>query len=105
MAYDRERSAICNKFEDYIYAIEHELFQKQYGVRRVFIPFITRNERRMRSMMDALAAMTEKKPSLLSHFLFKTHPTLKSRENPRATGHMLTEPWSRVGYPALQLDQ
>jgi hypothetical protein len=105
MAYDRERSGICNKFEDYIYAIDNELFEKQYGVKSYFIPFVTRNARRMHSMMDCLAAMTEKKPSLRRYFLFKIHPTLKSRETPRATGHMLLEPWKRVGYPDLQLDQ
>jgi hypothetical protein len=66
--------------------------------------FATRSLRRKLSMMEALMAMTEAKPSLRRYFLFKTHPTLKSRENPRATGHMLAEPWSRAGYPDLQLD-
>jgi hypothetical protein len=94
-----------HKFEDYIYAIDNELFEKQYGVKSYFIPFVTRNARRMQSMMDCLAAMTEKKPSLRRYFLFKIYPTLKSRETPRATGHMLLEPWKRVGYPDLQLDQ
>jgi hypothetical protein len=104
MTYDRERSGIHNKFEDYIYALEHGLFEKQYNVKQFFIPFVTRNERRMQSMMDCLAALTDKRPSLRRHFLFKTHPTLKSRESPRATGHMITEPWKRVGYPDLYLD-
>ncbi|MDP3074747.1 LysR family transcriptional regulator [Bradyrhizobium sp.] len=104
-SYDRERSAICNKFDDYIYALENGLFQKQYDVRTFFIPFITRNERRMQSMMDCLAAKTERKKELRRYFLFKTHPTLKSRENPRASGHMLTEPWKRVGNADLYLDK
>jgi predicted transcriptional regulator len=105
MAYDRERSGICNKFEDYIYAIENDLFRKQYGVRTFYIPFITRNERRLQSIMECLANMTDKKRELRQYFLFKTHPTLKSREKPRATGHMLTEPWKRVQYPDVQLDK
>lgn len=104
-SYDRERSAIGNKFDDYLYALEEGLFQKQYGVKVFFIPFITRNQRRMKSMMDCLAAKTESRKELRRYFLFKTHPTLKSRENPRATGHMLTEPWARVGYPNLKLDE
>jgi hypothetical protein len=102
---DFARSAICNKFADYLYCLENDLFRNRYGFKTTFVPFITRTKVRMENMKSHLAAMTEGKPSLRQWFLFKTHPTIKSREKPRATGHMLTEPWSRVGYPDLQLDQ
>ncbi len=104
-AYDRERSSICNKFAAYIHIIDNELIRRQFGFATHQFAFVTRNATRMQSMMDALMAMTERKPSLRRHFLFKTHPTLKSREAPRATGHMLTEPWKRADNPDLQLDQ
>ena len=38
--------------------------------------------------------------------LFKTFPSFTSPERPPPpSGHMLTEPWQRVGFPPLYLDR
>jgi hypothetical protein len=39
-------------------------------------------------------------------FLFKTFPSFTSFEKPpAATGHMLTQPWHRLGHPEFHLNQ
>ena len=56
----------------------------------------------MQSMMKLVNRITDGKGSNI--FLFKTFPAFTSYENPPApTGHMLTEPWHRVGYSPLFL--
>jgi hypothetical protein len=115
--YDRERSGIANKFRKYITAIEGKMYEDQFGVKIFYIPFVTRSEARMHSMMKCLEEMTEDKPRLRKQFLFKWEPHLKPikaydeekrkwiyERHPLPTGKMLTEPWFRVEKPALQLD-
>jgi hypothetical protein len=65
------------------------------------VPFITPTTRRRESMMALLESMTLNNKPLRKHFLFKTHPLFTSSTKPRATGHMIEEPWLRVGYPPL----
>ncbi len=56
----------------------------------------------MQSMMQLLEKITEGRGSKM--FLFKTFPAFTSFEKPPPpTGHMLTEPWHRVGYSPLFL--
>jgi len=101
-SYDYERSSIRAKFEDYITVIEREIYKSHFGARTFFVPFITPTTRRLESMMVLLEEMTEKKPSLRKHFLFKTHPLFTSSTKPRPSGHMVDEPWIRVFNPPLQ---
>jgi len=50
----------------------------------------------MESMMALLHRLTGGHGAKM--FLFKTFPALTSFEKPpAATGHMLTEPWQRIG--------
>ena len=57
----------------------------------------------MQSMMKVLQRITDGKGSKI--FLFKTFPAFTSFEKPPgSTGHMLTEPWQRVGYPDFYLN-
>ena len=52
--------------------------------------------------MRALQKVTDGKESRM--FLFKKPPAFHSFEKPPAAGgHMLTEPWQRVGHPPLNL--
>ena len=55
------------------------------------------------STMRPLERMTEGKPSLRKSFLFKTHPSFASSQQPWPTGHMLTEAWLRAGYQPFNL--
>lgn len=100
-SYDYERSSIRAKFEDYITVIEREIYKSHFGARTFNIAFVTPTTRRLELMMVLLEEMTKNKPSLRKHFLFKTHPLFTSSTKPRATGHMIDEPWLRVGYGPL----
>ena len=65
-----------------------------------FVPFITTTTARMQSMMRMLEKLTDGRGSKM--FLFKTFPTLTSFEKQApSSGHMLTEPWQRVGHAPL----
>jgi hypothetical protein len=102
-ATDFARSSIARKFMAYTEIARQGLYRSHFGFPNFFIPFITANAARMRSMMQLLDRMTDAQGSKM--FLFKTFPTLTSTEAPRAaTGHMLTEPWERVGFPPFFLD-
>jgi hypothetical protein len=100
-SYDYERSSIKGKFEDYITIIENEIYKSHFGAKTFFIPFITPTTRRLASIMTLLEQMTEKKPSLRKSFLFKTHPLFTSSTKPVPSGHMITQPFQRVGYPPI----
>jgi Replication-relaxation len=84
------------KFKDYIYIIEHKLYER-YGADNYFILFIPHNQNRLHDFMKLLEEMTAHKPSLRKNFLFKTHPLYNESPKPRATGHVLAEPFLRVG--------
>jgi len=99
---DYLRSAICNKFSAYRAIAAQELYKSHFGFPNCFVPFITSSTVRMQSMMQMLEKLTDGKGSKM--FLFKSFPTLSSFEKQApASGHLLTEPWQRVGFPALAL--
>ncbi len=79
--------------------LDQRLHNKRYGFTKAFVLIVTTSEVHMKNIMERLEELTEETPSLRKHFLFKRHPSLKSDDRPRATGHMLTEPYQRVGYP------
>lgn len=100
-SYDYTRSAISQKYEDYITVIEREIYKTHFGARTFFVPFLTPTTRRLESMMALLEEMTKDRKHLRKHFLFKTHPLFTSSTKPRPTGHAITEEWLRVGNPPL----
>ena len=101
-ASDFERSSISKKFSAYIAIAEQQIFRSHFGFPNFFVPLITTNKARMESMMKLLGGMTGGRGSKM--FLFKTFPILSSVEKPPgAGGHMLTEPWLRVGFEPLTL--
>jgi len=56
----------------------------------------------MHSMMRLLEKMTGGRGSKM--FLFKMFPAFTSLDPPpKAGGHMLSEPWQRIGQPPLYL--
>jgi hypothetical protein len=100
---DPERSSIGRKFAAYLAIVEQGLHRSHFGFPNFFIPFVTTSSARMRSMMRLLELVTAGQGSKI--FLFKTFPAFTSPEQPpSASGHMLTEPWQRAGFPALFLD-
>ena len=103
-AVDTERSSIGKKFAAYAAIAEQAIHRSHFGFPNFFVPFITGTGSRLRTMMELLDRLTDGRGSKI--FLFKTFPTFASLEKPPApSGHMLTEPWQRVGFPPLSLDR
>jgi hypothetical protein len=95
---DFERSAINRKGIEYIEILLQELYRSQFGVPNFYIFFIAMSERRKQSIMAIIERQCRAQDCmhLLKFFCFKVHPDLYASEKPRATGHMLTEPWERI---------
>jgi hypothetical protein len=103
-ASDSARSSIAKKFAAYLAIAEQGLHRSHFGFPNFFVPFITTTAARRQSMMELLDRMTGRRGSKI--ILFKTFPSFTSPERaPADPGHMLTEPWLRVGYPPLFLDR
>ena len=99
---DRDRSSIRRKFSAYLAIMENRIYAAHFGANSFFVPIITTNESRMRSMMSLLERM---KPGQNGkRFLFKHIPAFTSFGKPApATGHMLTQPWERAGLAPFSL--
>jgi hypothetical protein len=103
-ASDSARSSIGKKFAAYTAVAQQGLHRSHFGFPNFFVPFITTNAARMRSMMHLLDRMTGGQGSKI--FLFKTFPSFTSAEAPPPPdGRMLAEPWQRVGFPPFCLDR
>jgi hypothetical protein len=99
-SYDFDRSSIYKKFLAYRAIVEQGIHASRFGFPNFFVPITTTTNARMGSMMRCLERITENKGSKM--FLFKTFPAFNAYERPPApTGHMLTDPWQRVGFAPL----
>ena len=100
-ASDSDRSSLAKKFAAYSAIAEQGIYRSHFGFPNFFVPFITSSGVRMRSMMRLLEKTTDGRGSKM--FLFKTFPAFTSfKTPPKAGGHMLSEPWHRVGqFPLL----
>ena len=96
-SFDGERSSIRNKFSAYLEVLRQDVPRTHFGATTFLVPFITTTPARMKSMMALLERM---QPGALGkRFLFKHIPGFTSFERPAlANGHMLFEPWERVGF-------
>jgi hypothetical protein len=103
-ASDVERSSIGKKFAAYLAIADQNIHRSYFGFPNFFVPFITTSRARLASMFELLDRLTAGRGSKI--LLFKTFPAFTSAEHPPApSGHMLTEPWQRVGFPPLSLDR
>jgi hypothetical protein len=101
---DAERAAIRNKLTAYLTALEQDVPRRHFGATTFMVPFVTTTEARMRSMIAALERLSA--GPLARRFLFKHIPSFTSFERPApATGHMLTEPWHRAGFPPFRFTE
>lgn len=103
-ATDSDRSSIRRMFEDYLTIIEQRIYQTHFGANTFMVAIVTTNEARLNSMMALLARMNPGQSA--KRFLFKHIPVFTSyKPSAPATGHMLTEPWRRVGFPDFYLNK
>jgi hypothetical protein len=91
-------------FEDYLTIIEERTYQTHFGVNTFMVAIVTTNATRMNSMMALLERM---KPGQSPKcFLFKHIPVFtSSKPSAPATGHILTDPWKRAGFPNFYLNK
>jgi hypothetical protein len=101
---DFERSSIARKLAAYTAVAEQHIYRSHFGFPNFFVPIITTTDTRMGSMMRLLEKVTGGRGSKM--FLFKTFPAFTSSEKqPKAGGHMLTDPWRRVGFEPFSFDK
>ena len=104
-ASDADRSSIAKKFSAYLGNWRpRAFFARTSAFRTSSCLSSPRSSARLSSMMELLDRLAGGRGSKM--FLFKTFPSLTSPDRPPpANGHMLTEPWQRVGFPPLCLDR
>jgi len=97
-ATDNDRSSMRRMFEDYLTIIEQRTYQTHFGANTFMVAIVTTNETRMNSMMALVGRMNPGQSA--KRFLFKHIPAFTSYQpSAPATGHILTEPWKRAGFP------
>ena len=85
-----------------ILALLNNGYKKHFGLPSVYVPIVTIGEARLQSIMKLLLKLTDSRGS--ERVLFKHVDDFSSFANfPPATGHMLTEPWHRVGFPPFEI--
>jgi hypothetical protein len=100
----KDGSSVGRKFLEYLQIIEDKVYKSVFNVRTFYIPFVFGTERRMKSAMKCLGELTDGGGS--EYILFKYIPVFYSFEKPApATGHIVTEPWKRVGHPDFSMAQ
>lgn len=103
-AADSDRASIARKFCAYLAVVEQGLHRSHFGFPNFFVPIVTTSTARMNSMMELLDRLTGGRGTKI--FLFKTMPGFAAAEKPPpAGGHMVIEPWQRVGFSTLSLDR
>ena len=99
-AQSTDRSSLAKKFAAYLAIVEQGIHRAHFGFPNFFVPVATTTTARMRSMMELVERLTSGNGSKI--LLFKTLPSFTSADKPPSpSGHMLTSPWERVGYPPL----
>jgi hypothetical protein len=98
---DVQRASLTRHLLSILALLEYG-YERHFGTGRFFVPIVTIGEVRMRSVIRLLLKLTERKGS--KHILFKHVDDFATFANfPAATGHMLTVPWERAGYPPLSV--
>jgi hypothetical protein len=93
---------IREKFENYIYVVINKLQETYFGAdENYYFMFLFSNQNRLHDGMVLFEQMTANKTSLRKHGSFKVHPLYNDQPKPRATGHMVSEPFLRVSYHPL----
>lgn len=99
---DYERPSIKKKIMAFRAIASQGLYRLRYGLPNALILFVTVNAAHMRSMMRVVETVSNGHGSKL--FLFKCLPNFAGVESfPPPTGHMLSEPWHRVGHPPYSI--
>ena len=99
-------TTIRAKITYYRYLLENGIYKEKLGFPKAHVAFVTALPGRVESILKEIEKQTERTPNLRRYFLVKHsvapnewQPDLK----PSPTGHMVTEPWRRVGLEPLYL--
>lgn len=97
----KNKATLDGKFRGYMNIAGHKTYSSHYGFPNLMVPFITTSERRMKSMMNQLEAVTEGKGAT---FMIFTHvPNPRVIDNSPEPYDLLTRTWYRVGKPPIRL--
>ena len=102
------RSSYARHLLGYRYVLRNELYKRYYGIPNMQVLTITVSEMHVRNIMAHLRRTTSEGARHLSGahpFLFKAVPALGRRINkPPVSGHILTDPYQRVGEGDVRID-
>jgi hypothetical protein len=103
---DFNAQSLRRKFFTHASIIEGKVYRSYFGFRRYYVPFIFTTVQEMNSAMKHLEGMVragEVTENAAQFLLFKNQPAPGSYEKPSPTGHMVSDPWHRVGHPPFQI--
>jgi Replication-relaxation len=95
--------SIQGKFNNYIYILQHGVFQERFNSQTYFVPFVTTYQHRLNEMLSLWEEMTRTTKWMRPCLPMKIHPLFDGLEKPRPTGHMLEEKWAVAGGDTLEL--
>jgi len=95
-----QRQSIQGKVRHYRDYIARGLYRSRYGLSQITILFITTKAQRLTGMLDVVRE--ECAPEIAKRFAFKSIPDWH-QSFPAPTGHMVSEPWARVGAAPLNI--
>jgi len=100
---DSKRQSVMHKLQSLIYLLDNDIYQKQLGIKNATALYIDVSHHALLNAMETVRRITNGHGH--EHIAFKLVPDIKYSDFPPADGHMLTEPWQRVGYPPLDILQ
>jgi hypothetical protein len=95
-----QRQSIQGKVRHYRDYIARGLYRSRYGLSQITILFVTTKPQRLTGMLDVVRE--ECAPEIARRFAFKSIPDWH-QSFPPPTGHMVSEPWARVGASPLNI--
>ena len=99
-----EQSSYLRKVLAYREIVGKEIYRTWLGLPNLLVLTVTTNEQHMKNIMALVNELAADGKSTL--FLFKTMSSLGDFQRaPAPTPHILTEPWHRVGYEALAINE
>jgi hypothetical protein len=99
-----QETSYLRKILAYRQIITQDVHRSHLGLPNLLVLTVTTNEHHMKNIMAVVEEVAKEGKSTL--FLFKTISSLGDfQKAPAPTPHVLTEPWQRVGFEPLTIDQ
>jgi hypothetical protein len=101
---DTESMTVINeKLRAYIEVLIDRLYFGKFGSKTFNVIWVAPTQARINKIMAAWEKLTADKPHLRKVMYFRVHPMFDGGVKVPKTGHMISEPLLRVGYPPVTL--